>query len=182
MAASAAASVVWLTTGALAVARGSTLADLDLGVGLTSGFLFVTGTFNGLAAGFAATLAAVLGTTVLAAEAVLLLAVLAAGVAAFVLDTAVLALPAGLATTVVFFSTGLLDLAAAVLALPAVAAGVFAGFFIAFAIGSLPSGYARDRKKHRSASRFAHVTSALRPRKFVDFPFRFLPPADNARR
>jgi len=98
-----------------------------------------------LAAGFAATLA-VLETTVLAAGAALLLAVLVAGAAAFVLGTVVLALPAGLATTV-FFSTGLLDLAAAVLALPAVAAGVFAGFFIAFAIGSLPSGYARESKK-----------------------------------
>jgi len=109
----------------------------DLVAGLTSDFLFVTGTFDGLAAGFAATLVTVLATVVFATGAAFLLAALPAGVAVFVLDATVAVLPAGLATTA-FFSTGLLDFAATALVLLAAAVGVFAGFFIAFAIGSLP--------------------------------------------
>src|SRR5690606_25257120 len=104
--------------------RVSALADL---VVLTSGFLFVTATFDCLAAGWATTLTAAFT------------AVFAAG-AALVFVTVVFALLTDLLTTA-FFSTGLLGLTTAVLAFPAVTAEFFAGFFIAFAIGSLPSGY-----------------------------------------
>lgn len=136
IAANAAASVVWLTAGGLILARDSTrVSTLEDLVGLTSDFLFVTSTFDGLAADFSTTLAAVLDTGLAAVAAFLV--TLLAGVAAFVLVGAAVTLPAGLATTA-FFSTGLLAFAA--LAVFADAGVVFAGFFIAFAIGSLPSG------------------------------------------
>lgn len=107
-----------------------------LEAGLTSDFLFVTATFDGLAADLPATLAAVPDVGLAAGAA--FLATLPAGVAVFVFVVAVFTLPAGLATTA-FCSTDLLDFVAAGLGF-AGAVGVFAGFFIAFAIGSLPSG------------------------------------------
>ncbi|WP_233588410.1 hypothetical protein [Herminiimonas sp. KBW02] len=102
---------------------GSTFADLL--ADFTSDFLFVTGAFDCTDTGFAATLAAGVFAAALLGE-----------LATLVLAATAFAWPADLTATT-FFSTVLLDFTvAADLALLAVSVWVFAGFFIAFAIGS----------------------------------------------
>ena len=105
---------------------GSILADLL--TDFTSDFLFVTGAFDCTDTGFAATLDEGLATADFATT----VADFVGGFAAFTLVGA--ALPTGLLAT--FFATGWVDFATANLALLAATVGLFAGFFIAFAIGS----------------------------------------------
>ncbi|WP_230089446.1 MULTISPECIES: hypothetical protein [Oxalobacteraceae] len=99
---------------------GSTFADLL--ADFTSDFLFVTGAFDCTDTGFAATLDETLAAGVFAA--------------ALVLAATALAWPADFAATTFFSTVLLVFTAAADLALLAVSVWVFAGFFIAFAIGS----------------------------------------------
>lgn len=150
MAAKAAASVVWLTAMTLDSTFGSALAAVFVALGAVfdSGFLFVTGAFNFSGVGLAA-----------ARDEVLALDAGAAGAffvgAASVFVAALLgvfALLTDLTVAAIFFTAGfavdLLEagLVAADLAFFAVTV-VFAGFFIAFAMESIPTGCSLALKK-----------------------------------
>ncbi|HEY0845163.1 MAG TPA: hypothetical protein VGE12_07335 [Noviherbaspirillum sp.] len=139
IAANAAASVVWLTAITLLSDFVSTFAVL-LAV-FDSDFLFVTGAFSFSGAGFAAARDEVLAFAGVAFAAVFGAALATVFVAALL---GVFALLACVATAVFFtagFAIDLLEagLVAADFAFFAVTVG-FAGFFIAFAMESIPTG------------------------------------------
>ncbi|WP_414691086.1 hypothetical protein [Noviherbaspirillum sp.] len=144
MAANAAASVVWLTAMTLLSDLGSAFAATFVGLlaVFESGFLVVTGAFNfSGAAGFAAARDEVFAFGAAAAEAILDAALATVFVVALF---EVFALLAGLAAAVFFTAGFAIDLAEAILVAADFAffavTVVFAGFFIAFAMESIPTG------------------------------------------
>ena len=134
MAASAAASVVWLTVGVimtLTPGRDSTLASGFADLDFNSDFFVVTGAFDCTDTGFALDKAFAFG---VAATAAPLAATLAVDCSTLPFGDATFVFASGFTT---FFSTVFTVFAAAVLAFVAASVGDdFAGFFIAFAIGS----------------------------------------------
>lgn len=143
MAASAAASVVWLTAITLLSDFGAVFSAVFAGFAAVFGsdFLVVTGAFSFSGAGFAAA-----RDDGFALDAVAFTAGLGAGLATVFVAAllGVFALLAGLAAAVFFTAGFAIDLLEAALVAADVAffvvVVVFAGFFIAFAMESIPTG------------------------------------------